>query len=503
MARSLIGPRLRDRRQALGITQASLAARVDISASYLNLIEGNKRNIGGALLRRIAAELGLEVDAFDGAAERRLLSDVVELAGEPLLADLGLDARSAQDLVGRQPGWARALVRMNRARLDRENAVSALSDRLGHDPFLADSVYGLLTQAAAVRSAAEILESVPDLPADKRSRFVAIAGSGSRRLAKVAEDLARFFDAAQATRAVTPVEEVDDFLFDRGNHFPGLESAAAQLRAQAGAEDGSEAGWIAYLARAHGVDAASLGIAATLPASTRRFLLARAAAERFDRGRPVENAMADAPQLASDAARRRARRVMAGYVAGAALMPYPEFRQAALASRYDIDRLAARFGVSYEQACHRLATLRRPGTEGIAFALLRVDAAGFVTKRLPLPDLPLPRHGSACPLWAVYAALQAPGATIRQLAAFPTGQRFFFIARTVEKPALGYPMPRRMLSLMLACDALEADRTVYGDGLDLSSGAPAVAVGSSCRLCPRRDCAYRQEDPIIDPEDRP
>jgi len=23
-------------------------------------------------------------------------------------------------------------------------------------------------------------------------------------------------------------------------------------------------------------------------------------------------------------------------------------------------------------------------------------------------------------------------------------------------------------------------------------------VGSNCRLCARRDCAYRQEDPIID-----
>ena len=62
MGRSLIGPRIRDRRRALGITQASLAARVEISPSYLNLIEGNKRNIGGALLRRIADELGLAVD---------------------------------------------------------------------------------------------------------------------------------------------------------------------------------------------------------------------------------------------------------------------------------------------------------------------------------------------------------------------------------------------------------------------------------------------------------
>jgi len=499
MTRSLIGPRIRDRRRALGITQAGLAARVEISPSYLNLIEGNKRNIGGALLRRIADELGLGVDEVDGAAERRLLADLVELAGEPLLAELGLDARSADDLASRHAPWGRALVRLNRARVDREHAVGALSDRLSQDPFLGDAVHSLLTRAAAIRSSSEILESVPELSPGERARFAAIVGSQSRSLAEVAQSLAAFFDTDKAgTRAVTPVEEVDDFLFDRGNHFPALEQAGAALRAQARLDDGVEAGLVTYLQRAHAVDAAALGIAANTPAETRRFLLARAAAERFDRSRAIDSVIADAPQLASETARARARRVLAAYVASAALFPYDAFRAAAVALRYDIDGLASRFGASFEQACHRLATLRSPGAEGIPFALLRVDASGFVTKRLPLPHLLFPRHGNACPLWAVYAAFQSPGSMVRQVAAFPTGERFFFLARTVEKPHPAYPMPRRMLSVMLACDALHADRTVYADGLDLSSSAPAVPVGSNCRLCARRDCAYRQEDPIID-----
>jgi predicted transcriptional regulator len=59
-------------------------------------------------------------------------------------------------------------------------------------------------------------------------------------------------------------------------------------------------------------------------------------------------------------------------------------------------------------------------------------------------------------------------------------------------------MPRRFMSVMLACDALRADETIYGDGLNLSSSAPATPVGSNCRLCVRRECAYREEDPIID-----
>jgi predicted transcriptional regulator len=127
-----------------------------------------------------------------------------------------------------------------------------------------------------------------------------------------------------------------------------------------------------------------------------------------------------------------------------------------------------------------------------------VDAAGYATKRFPLPHLPLPRHGNACPLWAAYGAFITPGTIVRQLVAFPTGQRFLFVARTVEKPRPAFGMPRRLLSVMLACEALHADRTVYADGLDVGSGAPAVPVGAHCRLCSRRACAYREEDPIID-----
>ena len=57
MRTSLIGATLRERRRARGITQAALAAQIGISASYLNLIESDKRSIGGALLFNGAAIL--------------------------------------------------------------------------------------------------------------------------------------------------------------------------------------------------------------------------------------------------------------------------------------------------------------------------------------------------------------------------------------------------------------------------------------------------------------
>ena len=130
MPRPVIGPKIRDRRHALGITQSGLAARIGISASYLNLIESNKRNIAGTLLKRIAGELHLAIEDLEGAAERRLISDLGEIAAEPSLASLALDAGSSGDLASRHAGWAQALIALHRAWRDRYQAVNALSDRL-------------------------------------------------------------------------------------------------------------------------------------------------------------------------------------------------------------------------------------------------------------------------------------------------------------------------------------------------------------------------------------
>ncbi|WP_304951541.1 helix-turn-helix domain-containing protein, partial [Sulfitobacter sp.] len=50
MREGLTGSRIRERRVMAGLKQAELAQQSGISASYLNLIEHNRRRIGGKLL---------------------------------------------------------------------------------------------------------------------------------------------------------------------------------------------------------------------------------------------------------------------------------------------------------------------------------------------------------------------------------------------------------------------------------------------------------------------
>ena len=221
MARTLIGSKIRDRRKALGRTQLALARQLGISASYLNLIESNRRNIGGALLKRAADALGVAIDEFDGAAERRLVDDLTELASSAALGPWRPPPDSAADLAAEHPAWAQALVALHRSALDRGHAVAALSDRLNQDPFLGDAVRSLLGKVTAIRSACEILESEVALEPAQRRRFLAIIGDDSRQLGDIASALASFFDQAHSSaRSATPIEEVDDFIAERDNHFP-------------------------------------------------------------------------------------------------------------------------------------------------------------------------------------------------------------------------------------------------------------------------------------------
>ena len=168
-------------------------------------------------------------------------------------------------------------------------------------------------------------------------------------------------------------------------------------------------------------------------------------------------------------------------------------REAALACRYDIDMLQCRFSASVEQVCHRLASLRRLGAEGVLRLHALPDPAGFITKRLPLRDLPLPRYGGACPLWAVYRAFQTPDRFFRQLAEFPDRSRFLFFARPSPSRPRDLDAPRHLVSIMLGCDVLYARDVIYGDGLDLTAKPVSEPVGSACRVCAREDCRHRQE----------
>jgi predicted transcriptional regulator len=185
---------------------------------------------------------------------------------------------------------------------------------------------------------------------------------------------------------------------------------------------------------------------------------------------------------------------LANYAAGAILMPYADFLAAAERHRYNVDRLCAEFGTSVEQVAHRLTTLGRSGARGIPFFMLRVDAAGNISKRFAGESFPFSRFGGTCPRWNLHAAFRTPERVITQIVETPDGQRFFTFSRAVERFVRLDPRENNQLAIGLGCDVKFASKIVYSDGLDLAD--PYVTpIGPACAICPRMRCPQRAAAP--------
>ncbi|HEY0421100.1 MAG TPA: short-chain fatty acyl-CoA regulator family protein, partial [Acetobacteraceae bacterium] len=229
-----------------------------------------------------------------------------------------------------------------------------------------------------------------------------------------------------------------------------------------------------------------------LPRETRGFHLAFQLA--LLELRPVVEAAVRAANPSSPEAAGLIRIGLLNYLAACLLMPYAPFAAAARALRHDVDALAGRFGVSYEQACHRLASLQRSSARGVPFFFLRVDPAGNVSKRFSAAGFPFSRFGGSCPRWVVHNALATPGSTRVQVARLPDGATFLCFARAIIAPTARWGEPPPVYVVAMGCDIAHAAELVYADGLDLE--AAAVGIGLSCRLCDRPDCRSRAFPPL-------
>jgi predicted transcriptional regulator len=183
------------------------------------------------------------------------------------------------------------------------------------------------------------------------------------------------------------------------------------------------------------------------------------------------------------------------YLAAAIMTPYEPFLAAMEASGYDIERVRSRFGISYEQAAQRLTTLSRPGARGVPFFMMRLDAAGNISKRFAAGPFPFSRFGGACPRWNVHDSFKTPGRIVTQVIETPDSERYFTLSRTVRRVSGLQAGLEDELVVGLGCELKYAGKLVYSRGLDIAAPV-AVEIGPSCRICERPACPQRAAAPI-------
>jgi predicted transcriptional regulator/transcriptional regulator with XRE-family HTH domain len=446
---AILGPKIRALRRRESMTQVQLAERLQISASYLNLIEHGRRTLSAPLLIKVAQVFQLDLRSLSGEDDARLAADLLEACGDPLFEGHELTTGEVRELAATAPAAARALLALYHA----------------------------------YRSARESADTL----AAKMSEGDELAGIELSRL---------------------PSEEVNDLIQRHGNHFAELEEGAEMLwRSGLLAGDLYEA-MVSYLDEHHDVEVRiekvgvmgnvarrydprrrQLTLSETLRRGSRNFQVAYVLGLLTQQG-ALDRLTGD-PLLTSDESRALARVSLANYFAGAVLMPYQPFLDAARSERYDLEVLGNRFRTSFEQVCHRLTSLRRPGAEGVPFHFVRVDVAGNISKRFSASGLRFARFSGACPRWNVFAAFLTPGMLRTQISQMPDGTTYFWVARAMRKGVGGYHAPHTMFAIGLGCEARHAKDLVYADGVDLNNREAVVPVGITCRLCERLDCEQR------------
>lgn len=434
---TLTGSRIRERRTIVGLRQSDLARHVGISASYLNLIEHNRRRIGGKLLVDIAAILNVEPSMLTEGAEAALIATLREAA-----ADVGIsiaETDRADEFAGRFPGWAEVLASGHRRIGSLERTVETLSDRLTHDPHLASSLHEVLSTAAAIRSTASILAETSELEPEWSDRFHKNLNEDSLRLAESSKELVRYLDenvSGEDSRG-SPQEEVEAFVAGQGHHFPALEQGTSD----------------------------------------------------------PETVVRSADDLTSAAARQISRRVLTRYRADVLLMPLDQLHEALAATEpeqggLDPLALARRFNVDLPTVFRRLAAMPE-GTLPTEVGLVICDGSGSILYRKPIEGFALPRFGQSCPLWPLFMALSRPLTPIRrhvsQLGRSAVRFECYAAAHSVSIPAFDCdPLYQSTMLILPVSGAAQTDTNI-----------DAQPVGSSCRICPHSSCGARREPSIL------
>jgi predicted transcriptional regulator/transcriptional regulator with XRE-family HTH domain len=451
MSKTFVGPQLRQLRRVRRQTQAEMAKALGISAGYVNLLENNQRSLSVRLLMALADTY--QVD----------WRDIIRDETPNLLSEL------------------RNVVR---------------------DPMFSGNVPDLQELRAAIDHAPRLVE-----------QFVALYGIHRTTL----ERIMRQGTASGPERLLASSAEavIHDFFRDNSNYFHGLELAAESLRREEACEtDDIYAVLKARLANAHGIavrrrTAEDMTQALRLYDREERVVHLSEALDHCNQVFQLAhvlclvelhdqlNALTAASGITSKTSLARCHVELANYFAAAFLMPYETFLKTAETTAYDIDRISARFAVSFEQACHRLTTMQRPGAQGVPFFFLRVDKAGNVTKRFNSTSFHLAEYGGSCPVWNIHMAFRTPGVILPQFVELPDGERFFTISRTADRPAVNLETQDHRLSVALGCELQHANRLRYAASFNFNDQRIFSKIGINCHLCPRQACSQRAHQPVF------
>ncbi len=446
-----VGPRLRRLRKEKKQTQGQMGQALGISTSYVNLLEKNERSVSVPVLLKLLEVYGVDWRDIADDEDTAQLADMRAALQDPLFEADHADLTQLRAALAHSPDLATAFLRLHRAYLAATDQLLSVSEQRNPE-----------------------------------------AGRPG----------------------VSPEAAVHTFFRRRKNHFAELETAAEAFWGDQRVEPDDI--YATLKARLHDRFGITVRVVAVdeLPGAlraydeTRRQVTLSRALDHPNRvfqlthicglieQKETLDKLLDEADVADPRGKSRCHVELANYFAAAVLMPYGAFLSEATASKYDFAHLAARFGVSFEQACHRATTLQRSGARGVPFFFLRIDKAGNVTKRFNATDFHLAEYGGACPRLDIHTSFRTPGRINTQFVEMPDSSRFFVFSRTVDRPSVTRYAQDLRLAVAMGCSVDDIGSIGYAEGLAMT-GEQITPIGINCRICPRQQCDQRAHDAVV------
>ncbi|MBE9476783.1 MAG: ImmA/IrrE family metallo-endopeptidase, partial [Proteobacteria bacterium] len=301
------GVSLRQIRQDFSLTQKDFANRLGISLPYLSQMENNHRPIAASVVLTLAQEFDFDVTKLSGGDTQRVVADMKEAMADPVFGDSQANLADLQLTASNAPTFARAFLNLHRNYRQAQERLASLDEALGRE-------------------------------------------GGSIN--------------------ISPWEEVRDFFHYCDNYVDAIDKSAESFYNKLAQTDQSIHSAIqSWFTRKHRIsvqfetsenlrkldtERRILTLSKTASTASQTFQMAHQVA-LLEHDELIETTL-DYARFSSREARDICKIGLANYFAGATLLPYASFLQAAQECRHDLELLALRFGASIEQVAHRLST---------------------------------------------------------------------------------------------------------------------------------------------------
>ena len=129
--RLYVGPSLRRLRRDHGLTQADMAADLEVSPSYIALLERNHRPLSAEMLLRLSQTYKMDMAALAGDGGSDDVARLQAVLKDPMFGDIDLPTLESTDVTTNFPGITEALLRLYTAYKEEQ---LALADRGAEGP---------------------------------------------------------------------------------------------------------------------------------------------------------------------------------------------------------------------------------------------------------------------------------------------------------------------------------------------------------------------------------